>query len=206
MSARKDAKPSPVPAKKRAPKRAADSTGSTAPAEAPSADAIGASPIVLDDFIEEPVESVDPGSPERIVVFSIEGQRYAFPIDVVQEIQQIVEISGLPDTSAAILGVINVRGRVVPVVDLRALVGLEPLVQGLQTPMVFTRTAQGIVALVVDEVEDVLEVPAGSMQAPSSVHALSDRLLSVCSLESGMVFVFDVDALIPPSLSTAGRS
>ena len=44
---------------------------------------------------------------ERIVVFAMEGQRYGLPIDVVQEIQQIVAFSEIPDESDAVVGVIN---------------------------------------------------------------------------------------------------
>jgi purine-binding chemotaxis protein CheW len=136
--------------------------------------------------------------PERIVVFTLEGQRYALPIEVVQEIQQLVAVSGLPDASPAIVGVIDLRGTVVAVVDLRLLVGLPGIEYGLQTPMLFVRTAKGLVALIVDEVEDVMEVPPGSAQPPSTMYALSDRLLCVVRLEVGMVFVFDVDRLVPP--------
>lgn len=143
--------------------------------------------------------------PERIVVFMLDGQRYALPIETVQEIQQLVAISGLPDASPAVIGVINLRGVVVAVVDLRLLVGLPSLEYGLRTPMLFVRTARGLVALIVDEVEDVMEVPQGSAQPPSSMYALSDRLLCVVRLEIGIVFVFDIDRLVPcEALAAAG--
>jgi purine-binding chemotaxis protein CheW len=162
-----------------------------------------AQPVPADETGGDGPAVLEPG---RIVVFRVEGQRYALPIDAVQEIQQIVAMSEVPDASAAVLGVINLRGTIVPALDLRALVGLEPKAYGLQTPMVFTRTAQGLVALVVDEVEDVVEVPTGMIQPASGVYALAERLSGVCRLEGGLVFVFDVDALVPPALVDVGRS
>ena len=60
-------------------------------------------------------------------------------------------------------------------------------------------------ALIVDEVEDVVDVPPDSMQAPSGVYALADRLVGVCRLADGLVFVFDIDALIPAEAARAGR-
>jgi purine-binding chemotaxis protein CheW len=96
-----------------------------------------------------------------------------------------------------VVGVINVRGAVVPVMDLRLMLGLPAKEYHLQTPMVFTRTPRGLVALVVDEVADVVEVPPGSVQAPSAVFALADRLMGVCRLESGPVFVLDIGRLVP---------
>lgn len=142
---------------------------------------------------------------ERIIVFSMEGQRYALPIDVVQEIQQIVAFSEIPDHQAAVVGVINVRGQVVPAVDLRLLVGMPAKEYGLQTPMLFVRTVKGLVALIVDEVEDVIEVPPNSSQEPSRMYALADKLLSVVTLDTDLVFVFDIDRLVPPEAVGAGR-
>lgn len=134
---------------------------------------------------------------DRILLFVIDEQRYGLSIDVVQEIQQIVAMSEIPDDSGAVVGVINVRGVVVPVMDLRRMLGIGPKAYDLQTPMVFTRTPRGLLALVVDEVADVVEVPPGSVQPPSGVLALADRLLGVCQLESGPVFVLDIERLVP---------
>jgi purine-binding chemotaxis protein CheW len=148
-----------------------------------------------------PVETTAPWEPSRLVVFAVEGQRYALPIESVQEIQQIVALSEIPDDSGAVVGVINLRGAVVPAMDIRRLLGLPTHAYGLQTPMIFTRTPRGLVALIVDEVEDVVEVPEGSMQKASASFDLTDRLLGVCRLEDRLVFVFDVARLVPAPLS-----
>lgn len=170
-------------------------------------------PVEVEQPAAAPVEEVDepeeavaaPAEFDRIIVFSMEAQRYALPIGVVQEIQQIVAFSEIPDHQVAVVGVINVRGKVVPAVDLRLLVGMPAKEYGLQTPMLFVRTARGPVALIVDEVEDVIEVPVGAMQEPSRMYALADRLLGVVRLDTDLVFVFDIDRLIPADAADAGR-
>jgi purine-binding chemotaxis protein CheW len=191
MATRKD--PDAKPRAKKAP-------SSKPPSEAlkPSATA----PVSVDAAEPAPDGSCALG---RIIVFRLESQRYALPIEVVQEIQQIVAFSDLPDSSPAVVGVINLRGQVVPAVDLRLLVGLPAIAYGLQTPMVFVRTSRGVVSLIVDEVEDVVEVPAGSTQAPSKMSALADRLLCVVRLDTDLIFVFDIDRLVPPEAASAGR-
>jgi chemotaxis signal transduction protein len=83
--------------------------------------------------------------------------------------------------------------------DIRRLLGLPAREYGLQTPMIFTRTPRGLVALIVDEVEDVVEVPAGCMQEPSAGYDLADKLLSTCRLDERLIFVFDIDRLVPAS-------
>jgi purine-binding chemotaxis protein CheW len=166
------------------------------PAAAPAPAAIAEAEETVADF------GLEMG---RVIVFSMDGQRYALPIDVVQEIQQIVAFSEIPDHQAAVVGVINVRGQVVPAVDLRRLVGMPAREYGLQTPMVFVRTAKGLVALIVDEVEDVIEVPPNSTQAPSRMYALADKLLCVVRLDTDLVFVFDIDRLVPDEAADVGR-
>jgi purine-binding chemotaxis protein CheW len=156
--------------------------------EAPESIAASPEPVPF----EVAVEGLD-----RILLFVMDEQRYGLPIEVVQEIQQIVALSEIPDDSGGVVGVINLRGVVVPVMDLRLMLGLAPKEYHLQTPMVFTRTPRGLVALVVDEVADVVEVPSGSVQVPSGVLALADRLLGVCRLDDGPAFVLDVERLVP---------
>lgn len=163
--------------------------------------------------VPEPVvptdaESVSEGAPEgwasdgvtRVVAFMLGDQQYAVPIDSVQEIQQIVEFTSVPDVSPALVGLLDVRGLVVAAIDLRLLLGMEPKEYHLDTPMVLLRSRGHLVALVVDEVEDVFEVPDGCMQAPSKLYALADRMIGICRLEAGLVVVLDPDRLVPDSM------
>lgn len=143
---------------------------------------------------------------DRIVVFRLEDQRYAVPVDHVQEIQQIVEPTKIPDASRALLGMVDLRGRVLPVIDLRALLGMPEAEFDLQTPMIIARTGGQLVALVVDEVDDVVDVPEGCTQTPSGIYDLADRMLGVCRLGEGLVFVLDVETLVPESDVAAVRS
>lgn len=144
------------------------------------------------------------GTATRLVIFGMADQRYALPIDAVQEIQQLVAVSAMPSASGAVIGAINLRGQVVPAIDLRLLLGLPACEHALETPMILARTSHGLVALIVDEVEDVVLTAADSMQAPSAVYELAQKMLAVCRLESGLVFVLDIDALVVPVAHAVG--
>lgn len=133
-----------------------------------------------------------------LVVFRLDGQRYGLPLCRVQEIQQIVALADLPDRTSSVVGMVNVRGSMVPVVDLRLRLGLPGVLWSLQTPMIFCQSGNGVVALIVDEVEDVLEVSAGAMQPPSRIYELADMLLGVAMPDNEPVLVLDVDRVIPP--------
>ncbi len=135
---------------------------------------------------------------EQIVVFCLADQRYGIPIDAVQEIQQIVAFSEVPDGDACVIGMLNLRGVVIPALDMRVLLGLTPQDFHVDTPMIVCRTDGQLVSLVVDEVEDVVFVPEGGMAPPPKMHTLSSRMIGVCTMETGLVYLLDIDKLLAP--------
>lgn len=142
---------------------------------------------------------------QQMVAFHLGGQRYALPIRGVQEIQQIVALSEAHGGSSAVIGMVNLRGSVIPAIDMRILLGLEKQEYRLDTPMIICRIEDGFVALVVDDVEDVIDVPDGSLSAPPKLHALSDRMIGVCHLDTDLVFLLSVEKLVAPlGLDTVG--
>ncbi len=143
---------------------------------------------------------------ERIVVFFVDGQRYGLPVDRIQEIHHFVAVRSVPDPAEAVVGMVDLRGTVIPVLDARLLLGLPFQLYDLQTPMIICRAHGGFVALVVDAVEDVLDVDADTIQPPSRIHALASRALGVIRAMDDLVIVLDVDATIPAeSASLAAR-
>lgn len=141
---------------------------------------------------------------DQMIAFHLAGQRYGLPIDSVQEIQQIVSFSQ-QNGSGAVVGMVNLRGEVIPAIDMRALLGLEHLDYNVNTPMIICRSAQGLVALVVDEVEDVITLPVDCVAVPPKLHNLADRMIGVCRLGTDLVYLLDVERLVAPlGLATGG--
>jgi purine-binding chemotaxis protein CheW len=143
---------------------------------------------------------------EQVVAFHLAGQRYALPIERVQEIQHIVAFSEVPSGGAAVVGMVNLRGNVIPSIDLRVLVGLPTIEYGLETPMIICHASGELVAVLVDGVEDVIELPPGCLQDSPAMHALSSKMLGVARLESGLVYVLDLDLLLGGRPYAAGVS
>jgi purine-binding chemotaxis protein CheW len=133
---------------------------------------------------------------DRAVAFFLDGQRYALPIDRVNEIQQIVAFSEVPRDASAVVGMVNLRGQVIPAVDMRTLIGLPSRPYTLETPMIIVESKGQVVALVVDEVQDVLELPMECMQEAPPLHALASRMLGVCRLPDGLLNLLDIDSLL----------
>lgn len=137
------------------------------------------------------------GELDQMIAFHLEGQRYGLPIVSVQEIQQIVTFSQ-ETGSGIVVGMVNLRGDVIPAIDMRALIGLPHQDYHVNTPMIICRTSDGLVALIVDEVEDVITLPVDCLAPPPKLHSLSDRMMGVCRLSTGLVYLLSVDALVAP--------
>lgn len=133
---------------------------------------------------------------DRMVAFYLADQRYAFPIDRVQEIQQIVAFSEVPGGGMGVVGMVNLRGQVIPAVDVRQLVGLPRQEYTLETPMIIARLHDQLVALVVDEVEDVIELPEDCMQAAPPMHSMAAKMIGVCRMSDGLIYVLDLELML----------
>lgn len=147
--------------------------------------------------VDSPMMESDRPSVGQVVVFTMDGQQYALPIEAVQEIQQIVDYTPVPGSVPALVGMIDLRGIVVPLIDLRLLLGLNATPFHLDTPLIFGEAGTVLVAYAVDGVEDVLDLTGVEMQEPSALYALADRLTGVARLADGLLFVLDHRRLIP---------
>lgn len=174
------------------PETTADTERTPLPPE-PTGDAVAAEPV--ETSVAPEVNSM---MANRMIAFHLGGQRYAVPIDVVQEIQQIVAFSEIPAAGGAVVGMVNLRGSVIPAIDMRFLIGLAPEEYTLETPMVICRAHGQLVALIVDEVEDVLTMPEGCLQDAPAMHSLSSKMLGVCRLDTDLVYLLDVESLVAP--------
>lgn len=93
-----------------------------------------------------------------VLTFYLANQEYALPVTAVVQIIEMVTITSLPQTIPAIPGVINYRGKIVPVMDLRLKVGLPYKPYGLHTPIILVDFRDGLLGLIVDSVNLVLDI------------------------------------------------
>ncbi len=142
----------------------------------------------------------------QVVVFRLRNEFYALPVGDVREVVRIPEITPLPRAPAFLRGVTNLRGRVVPVIDLRKQLdrpGEQPsqparvLIARLPSSM----TRRGWVGLIVDSVEGVERIPAAAIQpAPELVTSQlgQDYLAGLAQLGDKLVVVLNAAGLLSP--------
>lgn len=101
------------------------------------------------------------------VLARLEGLDYAVPVADVVEVLRLVALTPLPDSPPWMLGMLNMRGRGVPVLDLRRRLGLTPIEFGLDAAIVVVENAGRTVGLLVDEVAEVVEIADESLEPPA---------------------------------------
>ena len=132
----------------------------------------------------------------QCVVFRLEAQRYALLLSQVERVVAMVAVSPLPQTPAVVVGVINHRGSVVPVFDLRPRFGLPRREFGLTDHLLLARTTRRMLALPVDEVLGVNEVPVENVLPPSTILRGVGYVTGIVALADGLLFIHDLEALL----------
>jgi purine-binding chemotaxis protein CheW len=99
-----------------------------------------------------------------VLTFGLADREYAFPVGDVAEVVQMVAVTPLPEGLPWVVGMLNYRGRVVPVVDGRTRLGMPRRDWNLSTPMIVVATGGRAAALVVDEALEVLALPAEAVE------------------------------------------
>jgi len=128
----------------------------------------------------------------RLVVFRIEEQRYALYLSSVDRALRAVLVTPLPNAPAIVLGVINVEGRVIPVVDTRARLGLAKRGMRTSDALILARTPKRAVALTADAIVGLLEREARQVQPAASILPDMPFLQGVAKLEDGLVLIHDL--------------
>lgn len=140
--------------------------------------------------------SHNPPEFRRWISFSLAGQSYGVDIRRVREVLAEVQIEPVPGAPSAVLGVINLRGQIVTVLDLRAWLGREPT-QKIVRVMVLEHTG-AMLGLAVDAVSDVLRLTLEDIKpAPRSGEGQrADFIEGLVSREDGLLTLVNFDALL----------
>ena len=135
---------------------------------------------------------------QQLVVFDLADEAYAINISTVESIIKIQPITLLPHSKAYIKGVINLRGAVLPVIDLRIRFGLEPEPATRQTRIMVINMSKLKVGVVVDSVSEVLRVPDDCIEPlPPTVSAVNSTFLkSIINFEKRLIILLDLSRII----------
>lgn len=134
----------------------------------------------------------------QLVTFSIGEEEFGVDILKVQEIIRTMEITKVPRAQDFVEGVINLRGKVIPIIDLRRRFALDSKEHDKHTRIIVIEINNMIVGFVVDSVSEVLRIPAGTVEPPPPVVAglESEYISGVGKLHDRLLILLDLDKLL----------
>jgi purine-binding chemotaxis protein CheW len=134
----------------------------------------------------------------QLVTFKLGNEEYAVNILKVQEINRMKEITRVPNTPNYVEGVINLRGKVIPVINLRSKFNLENKENDIQS-RIMIMDIQGItMGLVVDAVSEVLRIPLSIIEPtpPMASNISTEYIMGIAKLEDRLIILLDMDMLV----------
>lgn len=134
----------------------------------------------------------------QIVGFRIGRETFGLPIDIVREIVRVPEITSVPNAPDYIEGVINLRGRIIPVVDLRKRFGEKSFVPDKKNRIVVVELETRAIGLLVNSASEVLRLPPSEIEEPHNVFKEGelDYITGVGKLKGRLVILLDLHRVL----------
>ncbi len=133
----------------------------------------------------------------QVVVFTAGGEEYGLEIDQVQEIVRPLPVTRVPGTPEYIEGVVNLRGNVVPVINLHKRLALDRITNSDKSRIIIVSRQDLTAGLIVDSVKDVLNIPAENVELPVLTSKTDVSHLSGIGKHSGCVIpLLDLDNIL----------
>ena len=150
----------------------------------------------LDSTVEV---SGQPATEEHVVIFRLADEYYALDIQTVQEIVRMQTITSIPGSDFWVEGITNLRGRVVPVIDLRKRCSVPAGEYTAETRIVVVSSATGMVGLIVDAVSEVMRIPGEQVEPPSAIVSVPENtyLRGIAKLDERLVSLMDLEGVLP---------
>jgi purine-binding chemotaxis protein CheW len=143
----------------------------------------------------------------QLVVFDLAGEAYGVNIGTVREIIRMQAVTHVPETPEYVEGVINLRGRVIPVVDLRRRFGLVASEHTAESRIVVVDIAGNDIGVIVDAVTEVLRVAGSAIETASALIASEDSYYmdGIAKIGDRLLILLDLDRVLQASEDTLVR-
>jgi chemotaxis signal transduction protein len=136
-----------------------------------------------------------PGELRQFVSFVLRDEEFAIPILNCREIVRATTITRIPEAPVAVRGVVNLRGRIVPAVDVRTCLGFEQAPMTGKTRLIVVEIAGRFFALVVDRVNRILKLSSAQIVPPAEAPRFA-ALVGVAAVSETPILVLDVERLL----------
>lgn len=130
----------------------------------------------------------------RYLTFQLGGEILGIPILTVKEINRVEQITPVPETPSYVVGVMNLRGEIIPVVNLRLKFNLEEIAFSRDTCIIVIELASRNIGIIVDTVKEVVDFNKGDVEEnPLSLDGKRNSVVGMAKREDGVVILLDPD-------------
>lgn len=143
------------------------------------------------------------GGPQKFLTFSLASEEYGISIMKIKEIIGMMPVTVLPQTPEYIKGVINLRGKVIPIIDLRCKFNLEQVEPTERTCIIVIETENNeqietLVGLIIDGVSEVITLKGDEVEPAPTMQGHFDKqlILGLAKCENGVKILLDIDKVI----------
>jgi purine-binding chemotaxis protein CheW len=143
---------------------------------------------------------------EHLASFFLAREEYGVDVKQVQEIRRVAEITKVPRAPEFVRGVINLRGRILPVLDLKRRLGLGEVAESRASRIVVVRVKERLLGLLVDGASQVLKIPVSHIEPPPEevLQKGGDYIRGVAKLDDRLIILVDLERLLASELAAAG--
>lgn len=132
----------------------------------------------------------------QFLSFEIAGRRFGLSLGVVQEVTRAVAVTALPQAPPIVEGVINVRGTLAPVLDIRQRFGLPPAPAALEQHLLIAQAGTRLVALRVDRAIDLVDVAEGAIESATRAAPGAEHVVGLAKLPDGVLVIHDLERFL----------
>lgn len=146
------------------------------------------------------VNSLNSEEATKVIAFQLMDKEYAIDINCVESIEKVLSITKVPRTPSYVYGVINLRGVVTPIVDLRERFGLALKPFDETSSIIIVSLDDYEVGIIVDNANDVIDIPITAIEPqPEVVGAIeSEFIAGVAKLEKRLLVMLNLDKVLEP--------
>jgi len=133
---------------------------------------------------------------EQVIIFTLDEQYYALSLLSVIKVIHSIEVKPLPETPDVITGVVNIRGRIIPVADIRKRLGLARREMDLNDQIIIADTGKREIAIPVDCVTGIREIEPKQFSATAGILPFVENISGIVKIDDGLVFIFDLNRFL----------
>lgn len=143
----------------------------------------------------------------KVIVFQIKDKEYAIPVDKVSGIEKLLHITRVPKAVPFVKGVINLRGVITPIIDLRTRFGFEEVEYNDSTRIIIVVLDDMEVGLIVDSANDVLDIPVDSIEPQPEVvgHIASEYISGIAKIDKRLLVLINLENALNLDTSEPAR-